>query len=205
MRELKDSLYEGYLEEKKSRFFSSLLRVETEEEIHMFLSEYRKRHPKANHVVYAYRLGHDHIKSFCHDDGEPSQTSGAPMLTVLTEEGLTNVLAIVVRYFGGTKLGKGGLIRAYSDAVKDALAVSQFKSVVEVVPVIYHYDYTYHASIERRLKSNRIHEIVYDDQVHLSYYRTEDQLDDELIELTGGSIKIEQQDKTTILMEEEPC
>lgn len=202
MKELNKKLYEGYLEENKSQFYSSLHHVETEEEIQELLQEYRKKHQKANHVVYAYRIGHDDVKSFCSDDGEPSQTSGAPMLTVLTVEGITNVLGIVVRYFGGTKLGKGGLIRAYSGALKKALTHATFKRVIEVVPTLYHYEYSYHTPIERLLDAKRIEGIDYDDKVHLSYYKTEKDLDETLRNLTGGSIKIESSTPTTILMEE---
>ena len=112
----------GEITEKKSRFIADIRPVSTEEEALAFIEEIRKKYWDARHHCYAYILGERGQQSRCSDDGEPSQTAGRPMLDVLTGEGLTDVCAVVARYFGGTLLGTGGLVRAYSGAVKEGLS-----------------------------------------------------------------------------------
>ena len=112
----------GEITEKKSRFIADIRPVSTEEEALAFIEEIRKKYWDARHHCYAYILGERGQQSRCSDDGEPSQTAGRPMLDVLTGEGITDVCAVVTRYFGGTLLGTGGLVRAYSGAVKEGLS-----------------------------------------------------------------------------------
>ena len=112
----------GEITEKKSRCSADIRPVSTEEEALAFIEEIRKKYWDARHHCYAYILGERGQQSRCSDDGEPSQTAGRPMLDVLTGEGLTDVCAVVTRYFGGTLLGTGGLVRAYSGAVKEGLS-----------------------------------------------------------------------------------
>ena len=112
----------GEITEKKSRFIADIRPVSTEEEALAFIEEIRKKYWDARHHCYAYILGERGQQSRCSDDGEPSQTAWRPMLDVLTGEGLTDVCAVVTRYFGGTLLGTGGLVRAYSGAVKEGLS-----------------------------------------------------------------------------------
>lgn len=109
------------LEIKKSRFICSLKRIESEEEAKEFIQMIKKEHWKANHNCSAFVLGEQNEIQRSSDDGEPSGTAGVPMLEVLKKNELMNVVAVVTRYFGGTKLGAGGLIRAYSGAVANAL------------------------------------------------------------------------------------
>jgi uncharacterized YigZ family protein len=109
------------IEIKKSRFICSLKRIETEEEAKNFIQALKKEHWKANHNCSAFVLGEKNDIQRSSDDGEPSGTAGVPMLEVLKKNELINVVAVVTRYFGGTKLGAGGLIRAYSSAVSHAL------------------------------------------------------------------------------------
>lgn len=106
---------------KKSRFICTLARTETEEEAQQFIDKLKKEHWKANHNCSAYLIGEDGLIQRASDDGEPSGTAGVPMLEVLKKNSLQNVTAVVTRYFGGTKLGAGGLIRAYSGAVSETL------------------------------------------------------------------------------------
>lgn len=108
-------------EVKKSRFLTYLIPIKTEEDFQANLEAIRKEHYKATHHCQAYILGADAMIQRMSDDGEPSGTAGVPMLEVLKRENLTFIMAVVVRYFGGVKLGSGGLIRAYSSAVGDAL------------------------------------------------------------------------------------
>lgn len=110
---------------KKSRFITYLFPIRSEEEFQEHLAAIRKEHYKATHHCQAFILGEDSMTQRMSDDGEPAGTAGVPMLEVLKQENLTFMMAIVVRYFGGIKLGSGGLIRAYSNAVSEALKEAQ--------------------------------------------------------------------------------
>ena len=114
----------GEIVEKKSRFIAQVFPVKTEEEVMQLLEAARKKYWDARHNCYAFVLGADGEISRCSDDGEPSGTAGRPILEVLTKRGLKDVLVIVTRYFGGTLLGTGGLVRAYSQAAQAGLAAS---------------------------------------------------------------------------------
>ena len=113
---------EGYYEEKKSKFISNVFRVESEEEALSRIQEVRKKHYDARHHCYAYVIGELRDKMKCSDDGEPQKTAGVPILSVLNGQEVTNCLIVVTRYFGGTLLGTGGLVRAYTKAAQDGLA-----------------------------------------------------------------------------------
>lgn len=109
------------IEIKKSRFICHLRRVKSEEEAQVFIEEVKKEHWKATHNCSAYTIGLNDEIQRAHDDGEPSGTAGVPMLEIFLKRELKNVAAVVTRYFGGTKLGAGGLIRAYGGAVNEAV------------------------------------------------------------------------------------
>lgn len=106
---------------KKSRFICHLKRVKTEEEAVAFIDEIKKEHWKATHNCSAYTLGMNDEIQRAHDDGEPSGTAGVPMLEIFLKRDLKNVATVVTRYFGGVKLGAGGLIRAYGGSVNEAV------------------------------------------------------------------------------------
>ena len=112
---------EHQIEIKKSKFICHLFRIENEEQAKEYIAKIKKEHYKANHNCSAYMLGENFEIQRSTDDGEPSGTAGVPMLEVLKKNQLQNTLAIVTRYFGGIKLGAGGLIRAYSTSVSEAL------------------------------------------------------------------------------------
>ena len=118
---------EGEIIEKKSRFISTVRPVADEEEALAFIDEMRKKYWNASHNCYAYVIGEhkDTMIMRCSDDGEPGQTAGKPMLDVLLGENLRNTAVVVTRYFGGTLLGTGGLVRAYSKAVQEGLNNSE--------------------------------------------------------------------------------
>ena len=107
----------------KSKFITTLFRVETVEEIQEILASTRKKYYDATHNCYAYIIN-DGNNQKCSDDGEPSKTAGSPMLDSLKKNNLTDILAITTRYFGGIKLGAGGLIRAYSSSVSEAIKIA---------------------------------------------------------------------------------
>ena len=111
----------GEIEEKKSRFLCAVRPVHSEQEAADFIEETKKKYWDARHNCSAYVLGSRQEFTRCSDDGEPGGTAGRPMLEVLLGEGLSDVAAVVTRYFGGTLLGTGGLVRAYGGAVKEAL------------------------------------------------------------------------------------
>ncbi len=112
----------GEYKEKGSKFIAYAKAVYDEEEVKIFLEEIKQEHPKARHHCYAYRLGLDKEKDYrANDDGEPSGTAGRPIMGQIDSYGLSNVMVIVIRYFGGTKLGVPGLIRSYKTATKEAL------------------------------------------------------------------------------------
>ncbi len=120
-------LYEGgcgELEEKKSRFIATTLPIASQEEALAFIEKTKKQYWDARHNCYAYVLGDHHEIQRFSDDGEPGGTAGKPMLDVLLGENIHNIAVVVTRYFGGTLLGTGGLVRAYSGAVKQGLAQS---------------------------------------------------------------------------------
>ncbi|MFW5913732.1 MAG: YigZ family protein, partial [Bacillota bacterium] len=106
---------------KHSRFIAFLAPVFTKAEADKFIASIKSEHPDANHHCFAYIVGDEGIVQKAEDDGEPSKTAGVPMLETLKKNTLTNIVAVVVRYFGGIKLGAGGLIRAYGKSVSDAL------------------------------------------------------------------------------------
>ncbi len=132
---------EGQYTEKRSKFIAFALPVTTVEEIKTYLEEYQKRFYDARHICYAYMLGHERLHFRANDNGEPSGTAGKPILGQINSNGLTNILVIVVRYFGGIKLGTGGLVVAYKAAAAEAIANATFieRTVDEVVKVTFEY------------------------------------------------------------------
>lgn len=124
----------GEIEEKKSRFIASVYKVTREEDAISIIEQLKKKYWDARHNCYAYIIGDDaRIKKFS-DDGEPSQTAGKPMLDVLESKKLRNVLVVVTRYFGGTLLGTGGLVRAYQGAciagINASVVIEKFDAVI---------------------------------------------------------------------------
>lgn len=114
----------GEIEEKKSRFIASVEPVTSEEEAIAFFNKKKKEYWDARHNCTAFTIGAKHENTRCNDDGEPSGTAGRPMLDVLLREDIHNVAVVVTRYFGGTLLGTGGLVRAYQKSVQEGLANS---------------------------------------------------------------------------------
>ena len=131
----------GEFKDKGSKFHAYAFPVETEEDIVKYLQEVKKEHFKARHHCYAYRLGMDKNNFRANDDGEPSSTAGKPILGQIDSFGLTNVFIVVVRYFGGTKLGVSGLINAYKTGAAEALKAAEIvqKTVQDVYQIAFEY------------------------------------------------------------------
>ena len=130
--------------EKKSKFIANMFYIESMEEADSIIKEIKKKYHDARHNCFAYILetGEEGLLVKYNDDGEPSGTAGAPMLNIIVNEGLSNVLVIVTRYFGGILLGTGGLVRAYSEATKEALKLAEIveKSTGHVVEIEIEYN-----------------------------------------------------------------
>ena len=151
-----DSPSRGLYKDQGSRFISFAYPVETEAQVKELVDSLKKEYHDARHHCYAYRLGLDGSRYRINDDGEPSSTAGRPILSQIDSAGLSDVLVVVVRYFGGIKLGVPGLIKAYKTASQDAL--SQARKVQKTAAVSYHieFDYQNMESVMRALKDMEI-------------------------------------------------
>lgn len=134
---------EGYITEQRSKFMAFVLPVQTPEEVKEQVEYYRKKYYDARHVCWAYVLGADRSQFRVNDDGEPSSTAGKPILGVINSNGLTDILIIVVRYFGGVKLGTSGLIVAYRSAAQEAVQKAEIieKTVDEDIRIVFEYPF----------------------------------------------------------------
>ena len=140
---------EGEIVEKKSRFISTIRKCETEEEAVAFIEEMKKKYWDARHNCSAFIIGSRGELTRCSDDGEPSGTAGRPMLEVLTGSGIRNIAVVVTRYFGGTLLGTGGLVRAYTDATKAAIEAADVVTVSVCVDIILEVPYSLYEQLCR--------------------------------------------------------
>ncbi len=141
--------------EKKSRFIGYIAPAETEEEAIAFINEIRAKHRDATHNVYAYSLRQGQIKR-ASDDGEPQGTGGVPILNVLNGNELVDCCCVVTRYFGGVLLGVGGLVRAYGEGAKIAVAAGGIKTVAESADLLLRCDYTLYGKIEHFINEHGI-------------------------------------------------
>lgn len=145
-------------EEKRSRFLAFIWPVATKEEGFVYFESVKREHPDARHHCWAYVIGDPEqaLAAGFHDDGEPGGTAGKPMLNVLMQRKVGNVFAVVVRYFGGIKLGAGGLTRAYGQAVSRALDVAEFKWITPRQQLTLEADF----SLEQKIRNFLQHEDV---------------------------------------------
>lgn len=143
---------EGYLTEKKSKFISHIVPVKSTEEVKDIVEEHRKKYYDARHVCWAYMLGWEREEFRWNDDGEPSGTAGKPILGQINSAELTDVLILVVRYFGGTLLGTGGLIKAYKEAAADAIAHAEIVEKTVDDRIVIRFEYPLLNEVMRVLK-----------------------------------------------------
>lgn len=144
---------------KNSKFITLLIKITNEKEIKEKLKQVKEDYPKATHYCYTYKIGENKKKAS--DDGEPSGTAGLPMLNILDKENITNVLAITIRYFGGIKLGAGGLIRAYSNSVKEALNKVNTNELINGYLVTITFPYNKEEEITKKIEKENIIEKTY--------------------------------------------
>lgn len=142
---------------EKSRFITTLYPCSTEEEAQAFINRINKEFFDARHNCTAFALGPKQEKQRSSDNGEPSGTAGKPMLEVLKKTGITNVAVVVTRYFGGIKLGAGGLIRAYSHSVAEALRLAPKELHTTRIPLQVTIDYALYGAVERYVQDNDLH------------------------------------------------
>lgn len=191
----------GEIVEKKSRFIATTMPVKNEEEALRFIEELRKKYWNATHNCFAYVVGEQNHLQRCSDDGEPSQTAGRPMLEVLLGEGIHDAAVVVTRYFGGTLLGTGGLVRAYAAAVKEGLRQSVVLEKTAGIRMKIQTDYAGLGKIQYILGRREIvpFKCDYTQEVCLEVAfpgEQKEQLLKEWMEATNGQVKI---------LEEEAC
>ncbi|MBT3384199.1 MAG: YigZ family protein [Prolixibacteraceae bacterium] len=147
---------QGYFKDKGSKFYSFAFPVKNEIEIKEIISGLKKEHHSARHHCFAWRLGAEDIRFRANDDGEPSSTAGKPILGQLQSFGVSNILLVVVRYFGGTLLGVSGLIKAYRNASADALQNAEIKTKLIEQQYDIHFTYNKLNEVMHILKQKKI-------------------------------------------------
>lgn len=189
---------EGEIIEKKSRFIATVRPVKTEEDAKTFVEEMKKKYWNATHNVFAYQIGeHNEIQRFS-DDGEPQGTAGMPVLNVLQGEDIKDVAVVVTRYFGGTLLGTGGLVRAYGKAAKEGLLAAGIKELVLYSLYQVTVDYTESGKVQYEIiqDGHVLHDTVYTDQVVYTVLveadRTEE-FEKKLLDILKGKIAAKKQ------------
>ncbi|MGR3766058.1 YigZ family protein [Rossellomorea sp. NS-SX7] len=180
---------------ERSRFIAFVNRAETEEEAQTFIADIKKKHWDANHNCSAYMIGENNLIQKANDDGEPSGTAGVPMLEVLKKRDLKDTVVVVTRYFGGIKLGAGGLIRAYGKAASEGLNATGIveRKLMRIMKT--KLDYTWLGKVENEVRSSlfQLKEIHYLDTVEVEVYVEEgakQHFVDWMTELTNGQGEI---------------
>ena len=186
---------EGYYTEKRSRFISYAIPVRTVEEVKEQLEKYRKQYYDARHVCWAYMLGPDRLTFRANDDGEPSSTAGKPILGQLLSNDITDCLVVVVRYFGGTKLGVPGLIAAYRESAAEAIAAAEIVELTVDRTVRVDFPYVAMNAIMRVVKEQqpRIEEQTFDNLCTMRLAIRESRAAEliEKLRKAGGSVRDE--------------
>lgn len=156
-RTIKSPSQETLFKEKGSKFFGYAFPISKEEEVKSFLEQLKQQHPSAGHYCYAWQLGEETIRFRANDDGEPNNSAGQPIYGQIQSFGLTNVLVVAVRYFGGTKLGVGGLIQAYKYSAQITLeGVTVVERTIDVSYLLT-FDYPIMNKVMRIVKEKNIH------------------------------------------------
>lgn len=163
----------------KSNFIGHIARTESEDEAKAFVATIKEKYKDATHNCSAYIIGESALIQRADDDGEPSGTAGVPMLEVLKREDLYNTTVVVTRYFGGVKLGAGGLIRAYAKSTSEVVKAAGKVYLVMMHPVTLVVDYTFTNSIEHYFENNdiQIKDTAYTDKVTYHFYVETDKKD----------------------------
>lgn len=188
---------------EKSRFIGYVKPVENREEADAFIKEIKARHRDATHNVPAFVIGEKFQQQWASDDGEPQGTSGVPMLQMMVKEGITNVVVVVTRYFGGIKLGTGGLVRAYTNTAKAALEDAGIHHVKDQTVIVASMDYTYLGKLQNEEKNGYfvIADTAYTDVITVTLHsepEDAERVKGFLSELTGGKYILVEQLETLV-------
>ena len=180
--------------EKKSRFIANIEAVSSEEEAIEFIEKIKKKYYDARHNCYAYIIGDKGDKKKCSDDGEPQRSAGMPMMEVLENQGYFDIAVVVTRYFGGTLLGVGGLIRAYQGAVIEGLNASVSGEIHEGFRAKYRFGYDFYGKIKYIAESENIviEDTLFDETVTISLIFNDsesERLQKKLVEETNANIE----------------
>lgn len=191
----------------KSRFIGYSLPINCEEEALNFVEKIKTKHKDATHNVYAYVVGENSNIQRFNDDGEPSGTAGIPVLEVIKKEDLRNIVIVVTRYFGGIKLGGGGLIRAYTRTAKIGLDAGIVIDMTPHTNLLMNIDYTLYGRIENYLMTNNytVDEVEFEQDVSISISVETLKLDkfkNDMINLTNGSIEISEIDNIHLALKD---
>ena len=191
---IKENSYDEFVE-KKSTFITHLVRVTSEEEAREFIQKMKKKHYDATHVCSCYVVGDNNEITRANDDGEPSGTAGAPMLDVLVKNEIKNVCATVIRYLGGTKLGTGGLVRAYGGGVINALKNATLVERKDALEIRLELDYNLNGKIEYEIEKTNfiVNNLEYTDKIIYTIYVMEEDygsFQSWIANLTNGQFKI---------------
>ncbi len=185
---------------KKSNFIANCFFVSSEEEAKNIIEEVSKKNYKANHNCYAYRIHGDLLIEKSSDNKEPQGTAGLPILECIRGYELENVLVIVTRYFGGIKLGTGGLVRAYGGATKEVLSIAKIVLIENFVRVLIELDYSNLGKVEYYFNKNKVvlENTDYGENVAYNVLIREEELNffiNEITEILNGNIKISKKDE----------
>jgi uncharacterized YigZ family protein len=161
-RTLKTSVESPVYKVKGSKFIGFAYPVASREEIETVLDDLRANHAKANHLCYGWKLGKERIESRFNDDGEPTNSAGKPIYGQILSHDLTDVLLVVVRYFGGTKLGVGGLIQAYREAARMAIDEGKVMTRQIKLSFVIEFEYPQMDKVMRLIKENQVEIVVQD-------------------------------------------
>ena len=179
---------------KKSKFITYLYNVNNIDEVNTILDKLKNDYKDATHICYGYILP---SSEKCTDDGEPSGTAGLPILNILKKNNLMNTLAVVVRYFGGIKLGAGGLTRAYSNSVNDTIKLTNIVTLEEKYIVELTFNYDNLKLVDYMLNDKTIIDKKYDDNIVYTFYLDQDELSF-VSELEKIAIHVSLKDKTLV-------
>lgn len=193
MYSIKKSL-ENTIVIKKSKFITKLYKINNIEEINNILEKLKKEYKDSTHICYAYIVN---AMEKCSDDGEPSGTAGLPILNILKKNNLTNILSVVIRYFGGIKLGAGGLVRAYSNSVNDTLKLTDIIELEEGYLIELEFNYDQVKLVDYILNDKTVINKEYNNNIIYKFYLNKEELNF-IPELEKVAIHVSIKDKILI-------
>lgn len=197
---------DGYYEEKKSKFIASIYPISNEKDALEIIEKTRKKYWDARHNCYAFVVGNNNELTRCSDDGEPSGTAGKPILEVIINKKIHNCIVIVTRYFGGTLLGTGGLVRAYQKAAVDSIENAKLGCMIKGNRIIITVDYNMAGKVQYFVQKNNyiLRDIIYTGDVEIiidAYASEAEKVVKEITDLTSGNCLIEEEKDVDIVID----